>query len=384
MEFWNDKMANTDNAILDKLVASVKEKSGVDMKIVPYPDVAAYQTALQQSIKESSAPGMFTWWNGFQLETLAQNGLLEDLTEEWENYYIPAGVSRDVADSLTVDGKIVAAPYGVFNNTVIYNKKVFEAAGAEIPTTFAEFETALEKIKASGVTPIALKNDSWASFIWFQQFIAAQDPQIYLDICDGTKPYTDESVVAVMEVWKGLIDKGYFHEPVKGEDMLKAFARGESAMMLEPVLTIPNLVNQYGMTSGEDFDAFVVPSATGGKAVVFFEVSPICIPSASASKETAKEVLRSYYNPDTQKILVDELGMPSTSTVQIDDPTMARMVGFSGESDKYQLILRYYESTPAEIRDVALDELSRFMYSGAPIEDVLATIQKKADEVFGS
>ena len=32
---------------------------------------------------------------------------------------------------------------------------------------------------------------------------------------------------------------------------------------------------------------------------------------------------------------------------------------------------------------VALDELAKFIYSGAPAEEILANIQKKADEVFG-
>lgn len=384
IEFWNDKMAETDPTITESLAAAITEDSDVGVTIVGYPDVAAYQTAMQQSISEASAPGMFTWWNGPQLETLANNDLLVDLTDEWEQYYIPAGVSPDVADALTVDGKIVAAPYGVLNNTIIYNKRVFEKAGVEIPTTFAEFQDACQKILDAGSTPIGLKDDSWASFIWFQQFLAAYDPAIYTGVCDGSLPYTDAKVVEVMEMWRGMIDSGYFSLPVKNTDMYKAFANDEVAMILEPPLAVPNLTRDFALKSGEDFGAFVLPSVDSDKSVIFFEVSPLCIPTATADVDAAKAAVRGFLSSGAQDVMANQMGMPATATAPIEDATIAEMSGFSAEQDKYTLILRYYENTPAELRDFALDELSRFMYSGADINEVLASIQAKADEVFGA
>ncbi|MGJ4848659.1 ABC transporter substrate-binding protein [Bacillota bacterium Meth-B3] len=158
IEFWNDKLANTDASILGALSAALEADSGIQVEIVSYPDVAAYQTALQQSIKDASAPGMFTWWNGDQLNTLAKNDLLVDLTDEWANHYVPSGVSADVAASLSYEGKTYAAPYTVLNNTVVYNKRAFAKAGIEaVPATFDEFLADCEKLKAAGITPIALK-----------------------------------------------------------------------------------------------------------------------------------------------------------------------------------------------------------------------------------
>ena len=54
---------------------------------------------------------MFTWWSGSQLETLVNEGLVEDMTDFWDEYVIPNGVSADVAGSLTFDGKIYGVPY---------------------------------------------------------------------------------------------------------------------------------------------------------------------------------------------------------------------------------------------------------------------------------
>ena len=46
------------------------------------------------------------------------------------------------------------------------------------------------------------------------------------------------------------------------------------------------------------------------------------------------------------------------------------------------MMLRYYENTPSDVRDVALDELMKFELGDAGMDEVLSTIQTKADEIF--
>ncbi|GGA34726.1 ABC transporter substrate-binding protein [Paenibacillus physcomitrellae] len=380
VEFWLDKLGDAEKAA--RLSEAWKKDSGIDVVFTNYPDVAAYQTSIQQTIDDPGAPGLFTWWSGPQLETLAKNGKLADLSAEWDNY-IADGVSADVKEAFTVDGKVYAAPYSLRYTSLLYNVKVFEAAGVAVPTTFDEFLDACEKIKASGVTPIGLKNDSWASFIWFQQLIAAYDPQLYSDLCDGTKPYTDDAVKKVMAIWREMFDKGYFGEPIVYSDLHKEFATGVVAMMLEDSPTVTDLQSDYGMEPGTDIDAFVLPSMNGGKGTIFFEASPIVVTEASASKEQALAALRSFYKPATQTVMVNDHGIANISTISVDNQTIRHILDMTGDSAHYQLMLRFYENTPEDLRNTALDELSRFMYSGADIDDVLNAIQAKADKVFG-
>ena len=146
-EFWNDKLMNTNNSVLEEFSAAMKDNSGVDVEIVSYPDEAAYTTAVQQSIKEASAPGMFTWWSGEKLETLVKNGLVEDLTDLWDSDFVSAGVPEGIKDAFTVDGKVYAAPYSILYNPVFYNINCFEEAGVEVPTTFDEFLDVCAKLK---------------------------------------------------------------------------------------------------------------------------------------------------------------------------------------------------------------------------------------------
>lgn len=382
LEFWNDKMASLDQSDLDKISESIEGLSGVDMEFIAYPDTASYQTAMQQSIRSAEAPGLFTWWSGSQLQTLAEEGLLEDMTDFWEEYVIPNGVSADVAESLTFDGKIYAVPYSIIYNTMIYNKDVFAQYELEEPQTFDEFLNVCQTLLDNGVTPIALKNDSWAGFIWFQAMLASYDPQLYLDVCDGTAAYTDERVVEVMNTWKDMLDKGYFSAPMTNVDMAKSVATGVTAMELEPNYEATTICDDYGLVGGENLGTFVLPSMNDGKKVVFYEIAPLCVAAASDDKEAAMEALKSWFTKENQTIFTEITGFLCTSQVEVDNECVNQMVEYTTDSDNYQMILRYYENTPSDIRDVALDELMKFELGDAEVEEVLNTIQEKADQVF--
>lgn len=383
-EFANDKLSSLDLGVLQAYEESAKNATGIDVTVVSSPDVSAYKTSIQQSIHEASAPGMFTWWSGYQLQTLVENGLVADLTDVWEKYIIPAGVSEGIADAFTFDGKIYAAPYNVPYSVIIYNKAVFDAAGVDKePETFDEFLDACEKIKASGATPIMLKNDSWAGFIWFQALIASYEPQLYQDICDGTAKYTDERVVTVMNIWQEMLDKGYFTKPIPIADMEKQLANGEVAMMLEPNREVKSLVDNYGMVSGENLGAFVLPSMSGAKKVVFFEAVPICVAEHSADRDSAIKALEGWYSKDHQNFIYENIGPAFVSTVDVDDPVYKETLDYS-KDDGIIFMYRFYENTPEDIRNVVVDELMRFELGNGTVEEVLNTMEAKAEEYWSS
>ena len=90
VEFANDKLTSLDASITSGLAERLTEVSGINVEIMNYPDVASYQTYIQQSIRTEDAPGLITWWGDQQFVTLAENGLLEDLTDLWNDYLLPS------------------------------------------------------------------------------------------------------------------------------------------------------------------------------------------------------------------------------------------------------------------------------------------------------
>ena len=379
VELANDKWVNQDYSVIKGLEEQVKQTTGYDIKISTSPDASSYQTVIQQSGSSDVAPGLFSWWSGSPLENLVENGYVEDLTQVWADSISSYGVSEDLAKAFTVDGKVYAAPFSILYNVIFYNKNAFSKAGIDNePQTFNEFLDMCEKLVKAGITPIALKNDGWAGFIWFQQMIAAENPQLYLSLCDGTKSYSDPQVVKAMQRWKNMLDKGYFSKPMALIDWRKKFALGEVAMVLEPTPEITVFKKDFGLVSGIDFGQFSLPSATNNKKVIFFEAAPLCVAKSSASKDTALKILSKWYDKDIQTYLYDNFGFANTSQVIIDDPTFSAVMGNTDDEETYQLILRYYENTPEEIRNSALDEFMKFQMGNVSVETMLNTIEKKA------
>ena len=68
----------------------------------------------------------------------------------------------------------------------------------------------------------------------------------------------------------------------------------------------------------------------------------------------------------------------------MDTPVVQEILDATADADNYQLVLRFYESTPDKLRDFVLDELMRFQLKNASVEDMLNTIQAEADTVFGN
>ncbi|MBC1994607.1 extracellular solute-binding protein [Listeria seeligeri] len=384
VEFYTDK-GGENVGILNSMSKQIEKDGGVGFKTVGYTDVTSYETAVQQSLDSEKAPGLFTWWSGNKLENLVDNDLVVDLTKEWKDYYEKEGVNPELADAFTIDGKVYAAPFSVLYNGVIYNKKVFDKYNLEEPKTWDEFISVCDTLKKNKIEPIGLKNDPWASFLWFQELIGSYNPDLYLGLTSGEIKYTDPEVKKVMKIWQKKIKKGYFGEPVDPASQAKMFSEGKCAMMYEPSVASKALSKEYGMEPGKDFDIFVTPSMKEGqKQAIFFEASPIVVSKKSKQSEDAQKVMQSFYKKDVQQIFVDEAGIINTDNTKSDDPVNGSFVKEASDADKYQVMVRYYEATPSEIVTVATDELWKFFYNPTDemIDDTLNTIQEVADGAF--
>ncbi|TGV78480.1 extracellular solute-binding protein, partial [Mesorhizobium sp. M2D.F.Ca.ET.145.01.1.1] len=95
--------------------------------------------------------------NAEQVQAWAAEGVLTDLSdlakkEDWAKIIAP-----ELVPLISYNGKTVAVPVNVHrSNWLWYNKKVFDKAGVQPPTTWDEFNQVSEKLLAAGVTPLAL------------------------------------------------------------------------------------------------------------------------------------------------------------------------------------------------------------------------------------
>lgn len=153
---------------------------------------------------------------------MATLGVLKDLGE-----VVPEGVYTDAAlQSCQVDGVQYGLPWTTASIGLVANQELLTAAGVnELPTTIAEFEAALEALKAyspdvipyAGMTDVAQLKDV---IPWIYTF----GGEVIAD--DGTVAVNGEGAVAAVEWYAGLLERGLIAADVDRFDARQLFAQG--------------------------------------------------------------------------------------------------------------------------------------------------------------
>jgi raffinose/stachyose/melibiose transport system substrate-binding protein len=126
---------------------------------------------------------------------------------------------------------------------ILYNKKVFDQVGIQVPKTWAEFAANNEKIKAAGIAPIgATYKDTWTS----QLFVLADYYNVAQAVPDFAQKYTENKAhyadtpaaqAGFQHLQEGF-DKGWYQKDFGAatlDDGLNALAEGTIAQY--PMLT---------------------------------------------------------------------------------------------------------------------------------------------------
>ena len=388
VDFYHDK-ANWQDAFV-KVLDGAKAADGVEVKAVPYADTSTYQAAVRAALRTPSAPGVFTWWSGYRMKDLVDAGLVADVSDLWKKYTDAGLYNPSLASAYTFNGKIYGIPDLVAYWVVFYNKKVFKEQGVEVPKTWADLEAAAAKLKGAGVTPFGSTIDGrWPAFIWFEEFLVRQDPGLYAKLMNGEAKYTDPGVEQVFKTWKDWIDKGYFTDPSIGfgtagsNAMASEFAKGKLAMILVGTWYAGTLT-EAGVPA-DDIGAFIMPNQKPdmGPAVIF-ETGPLLIAEKSSQKADALKVADYWMSASAQQTWVDAQDFPPVNKEVKAKSALIAGLAKQIIDGKYNQINRFWEATPPEIAEAAVDEIGNFMLHPDTYPQVQQNLQALADKVWAS
>ncbi|WP_144795834.1 extracellular solute-binding protein [Microbacterium paludicola] len=126
---------------------------------------------LQTAVNSGDMPDIFMARGGGKLADIVSAGAVKDLTDLVDDD-VKAAFGDAPFSAFSVDGKIYGMPSAVLPGGIFYSKDLFEEAGISgEPTTIAELEDAVDKLKAAGIEPIALgAKDAWPAAHWFYFF----------------------------------------------------------------------------------------------------------------------------------------------------------------------------------------------------------------------
>jgi ABC-type glycerol-3-phosphate transport system substrate-binding protein len=385
MILMHDKGGNPSyQASLEQFGKVVKEAVGVGFIAMPYSDTNAYVAAVRTALPTDKAPDLFTWWSTYRMKDLIDEGLVADMTDLWDKH--KTEYPRSVRDALTFNGRVYGLCDLVEYWGVWYNKAVFSKYGLSVPTTWPQFLNVCDTLKKNGVIPMAQTvQGRWPASIMFEEMVARQDPQLYVDLCEGRIKYTDPRVRKAFVVWADLIRKGYFTDP--STDLFSAVPRlfkgGEVAMVPCGSWYLTALTG--GGVPEDNADIFIMPPVNprAGK-VVIQEASPILISAKAPNLEGARKVADWWMGPEGNAAfakLVNQI--PSNSKADAGYlPESKVALKQKIVSENYRVLNRYWEATPTPICEKAVDKFAEFILKPDSLDAVLADLDKIAADYW--
>jgi ABC-type glycerol-3-phosphate transport system substrate-binding protein len=356
----------------------------VGFTATPYPTTDVFISAVRAALPTKQAPDLFTWWSTYRMKDLIDQGLVAETTDLWDKH--KAEYPQGLRDSFTFNGKVYGIAYLAEYWGVWYNTEVFAKFKLKEPKTWAEFLNVCDTLKKGGVTPMLMTvQQRWPTFILFEEFIARQNPSLYVDLCEGRAKYTDLQVKMAFKVWADLIKKGYFSDP--SVDMFseapQLFNQGKIAMV--PCGTWYMTVLTTNGVPESKCGVFIMPphNATAGK-VAILESSPILIAKNAPNLEAAKKVADFWMGPYGNGFFAKMLGQfpanPKSDTgylpkVKVD---LAKMLA----RENYRILNRFWEATPTPICEQAVDKFAEFILNPGSVDKVLSDLDKIADDYW--
>ncbi|HET8928593.1 MAG TPA: extracellular solute-binding protein [Microbacterium sp.] len=192
MTFWHNSTTGPGKAYWDDTVAAFqKEHDNVTIKVQSIQN-EEMDGKLQTSLNSGEGPDIFMARGGGKLADIVAAGQVMDLTD---------GITAESKDAVgaalnafAVDGKNYGMPLSILPSGIFYSSDLFDAAGiTENPATISDLEAANEKLRASGVDPIAVgAKDAWPAAHWYYNFALRACAQDVLDKVATTRTFEDE------------------------------------------------------------------------------------------------------------------------------------------------------------------------------------------------
>lgn len=299
----------------------------IETQIVPFSD---YIKSIRLTMSSDDAPDI-AQYNPGAMHSLIPAGLITNLDPYAEAYgwteafpETTLGTLRSNEDATQYGtGSLYAVPGALSVLGVYYNKDLLAAAGVtEPPTTFAEFESALQAVQQEGGTDtFTVGAQTIGGFqMWNALTDVLGDPAEYQDWVFGTPGATietDGALAAAQKVveWNEL---GYIPESANGtadSDALAQFTNGEAAFYISGSWSASAINESLGDSAGffamptENPDT---PLSASGSAVSF------SISSSSEHPDEAAAFLDFLRTEEAAPIQFEGGFLPVNTDVELD------------------------------------------------------------------
>ncbi len=252
-----------------------------------------HKTAIRNFLK-ADPPDLTTWYAGARMQVFSDAGLFADLSELWEAENLSDAMSSSDGLVRGKDGKVYGVPYSYYQWGIYYRRDVMQKHGVAEPETWDDLVGACTKLRAAGVTPIAIGTKFlWTAAGWFDYLnLRINGRDYHLRLAAGEIPYTDSRLDAVFAHWRELVDGDCFLKNHASYDWVEGAApliEGSAAMMLIGNFVMGNFA-EAGVADKIEYAQFPVIKP----GMPLYEDAPLDtwhIPSTAKNKRDAMRFL---------------------------------------------------------------------------------------------
>lgn len=255
------------------------------------------------------------------------------------------------------DGKIYASSSEGSLVGYFYNKELFEKAGiAEPAKTWDEFWEQCDKLKAAGITPLALDtaDSAWVTSLWAGAMIATSGDEGY-EFMKQMNPidYNNQPTIDAFTNVQKMLQEYTTLDAIGGkyEHAANNFLSGQAAMIANGPWMIGDFSDETKTTA--DFADKVGVAIFPGNFVYDAPIQGYFVTKQDdpALEEAAVEMVKFFTSAHAQQVALEVQGMvPASSTVEITETA----------KQNYPLLVEFLDL--AEGATVRTDNLQATMY----------------------
>ncbi|MDP2082099.1 MAG: extracellular solute-binding protein [Pseudotabrizicola sp.] len=370
-------------AAMEALIADFEAANpDIDVQLNNF-DHEGYKTAIRNFLT-ADAPDLANWYAGNRMAPFVAAGQFMDVSDVWES----AGLGDDLASakaSMTIDGKQWGVPYTYYQWGIYFNKDAYAAAGAEVPTTWAEFVSNCEKFAAAGVDCLTTGSKALWPIAGIFDYLSLRTNgyEWHMDLTAGKVEWTDPKVKAVFAEWAKILPYTTAnHAAIDWQDAAALLVQGKAANYVMGNFAVGTF-KEGGMTN-ENLGFMIFPEITPG--IPRAEEAPtdtIHIPAGAKNVEDAKAFLAFVASAEAQtkwNTAVGQLPTNKNSSVPADDPFL--VAGFEALSGAYALAQFFDRDAPAEMAKVGMEGFQEFMVKPDNVDAILDRLEKARARIY--
>jgi raffinose/stachyose/melibiose transport system substrate-binding protein len=235
------------------------KNANIAIKVETRPQGTDGDNLIKTRLATGTMDDLFEYNTGSLFQAMAPEKNLVPLNDQpWVG-----SLDKNFSSTVTSNNQVYGAPWGGFMaGGILYNRKVYDKLGLQVPKTWADFMANNAKIKASGVAPVIQSyGETWTSQLFVLgdfHNVAAADPSFATDYTANKAKYaTTPAALAGFQHLQQVHDSGLLNKDfasAKLPDAVRELSEGQGAQW--PVLTSviseiaadePSHVNDVGL-----------------------------------------------------------------------------------------------------------------------------------------